>query len=164
LCLVSVLAAGCARIVMDSSVVDQLSSPAAELDFWSGLESRGAVTVNDALHGLFIVADGADPYEAWDDRLTAARQRGWLPARAEPQANASASVGMVAVATCKILSIRGGLTMTLLGPTPRYCTRELVFLEILPPRSEHQSLSGIEFIDLVGRLEDHLDAAAGREG
>ncbi len=53
--------------------------------------------------------------------------------------------------------------MRLLGPSPRYCTRELVFLGILPPRTEHQSLSGLELMDVVGRLEDRLGEPEGTE-
>ncbi|MCZ6543072.1 MAG: hypothetical protein O6768_05350, partial [Planctomycetota bacterium] len=59
----------------------------------------------------------------------------------------------------------GGLTMRLFGPSPRYCTRELIFMDILPQRTEHQSLSGLEFIDLVGRIEDRLaeESKSGKE-
>ena len=58
-----------------------------------------------------------------------------------------------------IMDIKGGLTMCLLGPSPRYCTRELVYLEIIPNRTENQSLSGLEFIELVSNIEDEMRKA-----
>ena len=89
-----------------------------------------------------------------------AKERGWIydPEYDEVPANESAPIGMVAMAACQILQIKGGVTMRIAGPSPRYCTRELVFLEFLPPRSEHQAISGLEFIDLVSRLEERLEA------
>ncbi len=116
------------------------------------------MTNHDALHGLLLLADGSDPHETYEQRLANARSRGWIATHAAPPANESAEVGMMAMAVCDILSIKGGLTMRLMGPSPRYCTRELIFLEILPPRSERLSLSGLEFIDLVGRVEDRMTA------
>ena len=63
---------------------------------------------------------------------------------------------MIAMAACDILQIEGGLTMRMFGPSPRYCTRELIYLELIPQRTDYQSLSGLEFIDLLGRIESHL--------
>jgi hypothetical protein len=152
---------GCARTVLESSVVDAAPGAEAELDFWEGLEQQRIVTVNDTLHALLLFADDGGSFATYDERLTEAKRRKWLSASADPAANESVTVGLVAVAACRILDVKGGLTMRLLGPTPRYCTRELVFLEILPPRTEHQSLSGLELIDVVGRLEDRLGGPAG---
>ena len=41
----------------------------------------------------------------------------------------------------------------LVGPLPRYATRELVFMEILPLRTENQILTGAEFVDYLNRLD-----------
>jgi hypothetical protein len=147
--------------VLESSVVDAVPADVAELDFWEGVETQRIVTVNDALHALFLLADGSDAFATYAERLAEAKQRRWLPAGSDPAANESAAVGLVAMAGCQILDVKGGLTMRVLGPSPRYCTRELVFLGILPPRTEHQSLSGLELMDVVGRLEDRLGAPVG---
>jgi hypothetical protein len=163
LALASAGTGGCARTVLDSSVVDALPGEELELEYWEQLEAQPVVTNHDALHALLLLADGADPHRTYEARLADARGRGWFRPGDTPAANESASVGMVAVAACEMLSVKGGLTMRLLGPLPRYCTRELVFLEILPPRSEHQSLSGLELIDLLGRLEDRLAEQARSE-
>lgn len=147
---------GCVRTVLESSAVDDWQGDEAELEYLEALESQRVVTNHDALHGLLLLADGADSHETYEQRLADARQRGWLAPDATPEANESAAIGMMAMAACEILAIKGGLTMRLFGPSPRYCTRELIFLDILPPRTEHQSLSGLEFIDLLGRVEDRL--------
>ena len=66
-------------------------------------------------------------------------------------------MGMIATATCDILDIRGGVTMHLLGPSGRYATRELIYLDVIPPRTDNQSLSGLEFLDLAGRIERRME-------
>jgi hypothetical protein len=59
----------------------------------------------------------------------------------------------MATAGCLIMDVKGGLTMRLVGPVPRYATKELVFMEILPLRTENQVLTGSEFVDYLNRLQ-----------
>jgi hypothetical protein len=61
---------------------------------------------------------------------------------------------MLAVAICDILHLRGGVTLRLFGPSGRYCARELAYQKIFPLRSAHQSLSGLEFLELMRRVQD----------
>jgi len=148
---------GCAaeRTVLEDSAVDIHGDYESELDFWDNLATRRVVTNDDALYGLLLVG-GAEPTGGYEARLAAARERGWIPERAGALKDESATVGMVSVAVCDILDVQGGITMRLLGRSPRYCTREVVYLELMPLRSEYQSLSGLEFIDLVSRVEDAM--------
>jgi len=55
----------------------------------------------------------------------------------------------------RALSIKGGLTMRVLGPTPRYAVRELQGQGLLPPSSPQQFLSGAELLGIIGRAEDY---------
>ncbi|MBI1371788.1 MAG: hypothetical protein GC159_03380 [Phycisphaera sp.] len=153
------LSAGCQRSMAKSSVVDTYPDAAGELDYWDKVATRRAVTNNDALHGLLLTADNASP-ATWEERLAAARDHGWIGANDTLDANATATMGTVAVAACDILHIKGGLTMRVFGPSPRYCVKELVYLEMIPSRSDNQSLSGLEFIDVISRIEDRRNVAA----
>jgi hypothetical protein len=156
------LTGGCARTVSDASVADRHGSPEAELEFWDTLTTQRVISTNDALHGLLMLAD--ERAGTFQDRLAAARRRGWVGGGPDPDPNASAAVGLIAVAVCDILDIRGGATMRLLGRSPRYCTREIVYLGLIPQRGERQALSGLEFIDLAGRIEDYRSSQAGVPG
>ena len=44
--------------------------------------------------------------------------------------------------------------MSVLGPVPRYATRELQFLDIYPPSSPNQTLRGSELLAILSRAED----------
>lgn len=150
------LAAGCARTVVEQSVVDLPGMQQDELAYWEAIESRFVVSNNDALHALILLADGADDSVDYEARIAKARARGWVKGRPGP-ANESAQIGIVAVGICQILEIKGGLTMRLFGPSPRYCTRELIFLELLPPRADTQAITGLELAELIGRASQVIE-------
>jgi hypothetical protein len=76
--------------------------------------------------------------------------RGWN----EPATDAVRR-GTLAVAIMRLLGERGGVTTTLLGPTPRYAVRELMFLNVYPSSTPNQSFSGNEFVGIIGRIEDY---------
>lgn len=154
------LLAGCARTVVEEPLLDNPEYAQSEVEFWEALEERRVVTNDDALHVLLILAEGEDPYETYEQRAAAAREMGWI-GREAPPANESARVGLLAMALCDILSIEGGLTMRVFGPSPRYCTRELIHLELLPRRTSNEAFSGLELIDLIGRAEAYARANEG---
>lgn len=148
-----VVAGGCQRQVLPSSAVNEFPSADDELDFLDAVYRMTAVTNDDALHGLFLLADGDDPHPDYEARVAAAKARKWMPSGFDRPANESAQIGWMAMAGCEICGVKGGLTMLVIGPTPRYCTRELVYLRVLPLRTENQSLTGPEFTDYLNRLQ-----------
>jgi hypothetical protein len=155
----ALLAAGCVRTTMERSVagVHSRVEPTAELDFWDGLALEPAVTNHDALHALALqfslVEDGADPRFA--DELEIARRRGWVSPSANLAPNETAPAGWIARAVCIESDIRGGFTMRLVGPLPRYALRELAHLGYLPALSESQTLSGLQLMALLTKAEEH---------
>ena len=157
------LLGGCVHSRVEKPAVESIAADASELDFWQRLESGNYLSNHDALHGLFLIADGKDDHGSFAARLTAARARGWLAADEELAPDEAATVGMVSVATCELLALDGGVTMRLgtplFGRSPRYCTRELVAQGLLPERTSGQALRGLEFLDLAGRIDDRRTGA-----
>jgi hypothetical protein len=152
-CAALALSGGCERSRVDDSAVERFPRSAQELDFIDALMGQVVVTNGDALHGLIAFADGTDLAATYEGRVEVAKRKGWLPQGWDRPADESAQVGWMAVAGCRILGIKGGLTMRLTGPTPRYATKELVFMDVIPLRTENQALSGKEFVDYLNRLE-----------
>jgi hypothetical protein len=135
-----------------TSVTDRYARPEQELDHAEALESTSVVTNNDMLHGFIVFTMGEDPWVTYAQRVLDARSRGWVPKDWREPANESATVGRMASIASHIVEIRGGLSFMLLGPTPRYALRELIYQDILPARTENQSISGLEFTDFLNRL------------
>jgi hypothetical protein len=144
--------AGCERSRVEDSAVEKFPRAQQEIDFLDALQSQIVVTNDDALHGLIALSDGTDLNKGYEARVELARRRKWIDAGWNRPADESAQVGWMAVAGCRIVGVQGGATMRLLGPTPRYATKELVFMDVLPLRTENQALSGREFVDFLNRL------------
>lgn len=146
--------AGCQRSVVENPASAQFPAAEEQLEFLDALETQRVVTNDDALHGLLMFADADADLRSWDERVARAKEMGWIPENAEPVANESVTVGRVSSVLVRVLGIKGGLTMRLFGPSPRYATRELVYLRLLTDRTEDQTLSGLEFLDLLSRAEE----------
>jgi len=145
---------GCAASHPADRAVDHAPDSASELDFWQRLETQSLLSNHDALHGLLLLADGKDDRAGFAERLEEARRRGWVGAGESLAPDETAAVGLVCVALCDVLALRGGVTMRLAPRSWRYCTREVVAAGLLPDRTEYMALRGPDFLDLVGRAED----------
>jgi hypothetical protein len=154
ICILLLLAlAGCKPYVMSSSAVDTYGKADQEIDFLAAVEKMPAVTNNDALHAFLLLQDGDDTCPDYAGRVQEGVRRGWL-SKGEPKLpNEAARVGWMATAGCVVMNVKGGLTMRVIGPVPRYATKELVYMEILPLRTENQVLTGSEFVDYLNRLQ-----------
>ena len=144
--------AGCKPYVMSNSAVEQFPKADQEIDFLAAVEKMPAVTNNDALHAFLILEDGDDRSADFDARRAEGLRRKWIDGGAASRPNEAAKVGWMAAAGCRVMQVKGGLTMHVVGPIPRYATRELVYMEILPLRTENQVLTGAEFVDYLNRL------------
>lgn len=159
------LTGACARTVVDNPLVTDAAPDDfnAEVQFWDLLPTRSAVSNDEALHGLFLTADGEDRFQGYDARVAEAKSRKWLPSSFNEPANMAMQRGTLAVAVCVWTKVRGGVTMMVLGPTQRYATRELVYLGIMQGNStEWMSFSGLEYVAVIGRAQDYVNGRAQR--
>jgi hypothetical protein len=136
------------------------ADPDEQMEFWHTLADQPVTSNDDAFHGLLLYVDGQDPATTYADRVAAMKSRGMLPANFDEPSEQGVTRGTLSVAIAKALNLRGGLLMSLLGatplgPTPRYATREMVFLDLFPPSSPNQTFSGTEFLGIMGKLEDY---------
>jgi hypothetical protein len=134
------------------------SDPDAQVEFWHTLPDRKAVSNDEALHALLLFADGDDKSADYAGRVEALKQRRMLSGDFSGAAGEPVRRGTVAVALAQILSIRGGLTMHVFGPSSRYAVRELQYAGLFPPSSPQQTFSGAEFLGIIGRAEDYQRA------
>jgi len=131
------------------------NDPDVQLEFWHSLTDEPVCSNDEAFHGLLLYIDGKDDNTNYDGRVAALKARKMLPNDFHEPADATVQRGNVAVALCRALNIKGGVTMRVLGPMPRYATRELQFMGLYPPGSPQQTFSGNEFVGVIGRAEDY---------
>jgi hypothetical protein len=130
---------------------------ARELAFWHLLPTRSAVSNDEGFHGLLLLADGVDEAGSYERRVEVLKSRGWLRAGFDEPANLAMQRGTLAAAVCGILEVRGGVMMRLLGPTPRYATRELAAMGMIPANSsELQAITGLEYMGVISKAQDFM--------
>lgn len=135
--------------------------PSQQMEFWHTLAQITITKNDDAFHGLLLFLDGKSA-PTYEDRVALLKQKQLLKEDFDEPAYEPVRRGTLAIAMVKALQIKGGITLTLLGPTERYAVRELEFQNLLPPSSPHQTLSGAEFVGVIGRMEDHQRIAPTR--
>jgi hypothetical protein len=103
---------------------------------------------------LLLYVDGKDDAADYQGRVANLKSRGMLPAHFDEPAEQGIRRGTLAVALLKVLDERGGVTLHVVGPLPRYAVRELMFLNVYPPSTPNQAFSGNELVGIIGRVED----------
>jgi hypothetical protein len=131
------------------------SEPEAQMEFWHALPQRRVASNDEAFHALLLFVDGADPAGSFDDRVRAMRDRNMLPRTFNGTAGEAVKRGTLAVALARALEVKGGLSMRLFGPSPRYAVRELQYVGLFPQSSPQQTFSGPELLGIIARAEDY---------
>src|SRR5262249_34540005 len=126
------------------------------LDFWDALSSRPLVSNDEGFHGLLLFVDGSDPTDTYQARLEAARARGWIESSWDEPGDLSMQRGTLARAIAVHCKIEGGVMMRILGPNPRYATRELQYLGMMGGGPQQQAISGREFMGALSKAQDYL--------
>ena len=147
-----VVAPGCERQLTTTSVVERYRSGDEEVEFFEELKDSMVVSNEDALHALYLLADGEDYWDTYADRVAEAQRRRWIPTSFSEPSTESAEVGWIATASCRIAGLDGGVSMRIWGPIPRYAVRELRNSHILIGKQESMSFTGAEFVDFLTRL------------
>jgi hypothetical protein len=149
-------AVGCQSATVTEPVVSKFggAEPDAQLEFWHQLAEKPVTCNDDAFHGLLLYVDGKDDSADYAGRVNSLKSRSMLPADFNQPGNQAVTRGNLAVAITRALQIKGGVMLSLLGTSPRYATRELIYQELYPPSSPNQTFSGSEFLGIMGRVED----------
>ena len=153
----TLLLAGCGAAKVANPLTAELAGndPDSQLAFWHTLAERPVTSNDEAFHGLLLFVDDEDPTQDYAERVETLRSRQMLPTGFDRPADEAILRGTLAVAITRILDLKGGLMMHLVGPSPRYATRELLHERIYPPSSRNQTFSGAEFLGVIGRIEDY---------
>ena len=148
--------AGCQTSKVAQPLAPEIAGndPEAQLEFWHALPQRKAISNDEGFHAILLFVDGQDAATDYDGRVQLLTERKMLPSGFKESAGQTLRRGTLAVALTQALSIKGGFTMRVFGPSPRYAVRELQYRGVYPPSSPQQTFSGAEFLGIIGRAED----------
>jgi hypothetical protein len=149
---------GCQRAVVDEPLAqrfEQPNEPAEQSAFWYRLQQEPMVSYDTAFHALLLMLQPERPApETYEQRTQRLKDAGWLNEGFDRPAREVATRGRLARVLCKALDIKGGVVMRVVGPVPRYATRELRFRSIYPASSPNQVFTGGQWIGVLGRVVD----------
>ncbi len=126
-----------------------------QLEFWHELGQQPMTSHDDAFHGFLLYLDGGDSASDYAGRVARLKKRGLLADSFNRPADEAIQRGTLAVMICHAVDLKGGVTYSLLGPTPRYATRELQYAGLYPLSTPNQIFTGAEYLGIIGRLEDY---------
>lgn len=159
LALVLVLGAmvGCQRARVEQPITTTLAGNDAstQVEFWHTLANAPLTSNDDAFHALLLFMDGQDPAADYQGRVEALKSRALIHAKFDRPADEAIQRGTLAIALARMLRIKGGIAFRFLPYSPRFALRELQFMGLLPPSSEIQTLSGAQFVGVIGKIEDY---------
>lgn len=148
---------GCARTVVENPQ-NTSYDPAninAQLDFWHNLDQRSAITNDEAMHAVLILAEGADPTSSYEERIENLKQRGWLQPSFDEPADLAVQRGTLARMLAFAIDAPQGVLSMVFNRTPRYALRDLMAIDIMPAGSDLQAIDGREFLGVLGKAQDY---------
>jgi len=155
--LMAVALAGCKSAKVAQPLTADLSGndPESQMEFWHALAERPVTSNDEAFHGLMLYLDQKDDAADYAGRVSTLKSRGLLPPKFDRPADESISRGVLAVAIVRALEIKGGWVLRVAPRSPRYATRELMYMNLYPVSSPNQTFTGNEFLGIIGRMEDY---------
>jgi hypothetical protein len=116
------------------------------------LESN-AISFVQAAHFTLVFADILDETAVPGDAYALARERGWLPAKAE--ADSPVKLGELCFLVMNAFDIKGSFLYALF-PGPRYAFQELDYLKLIHGRRDPATrVSGERFLQILGGIMAH---------
>ncbi len=147
---------GCARTVVENPQNTNYSPDDlnARLDFWHNLDSRSAITNDEAMHAILILADDTDPTSTYQERIAELQRRGWLREDFDEPPDIAVQRGTLSTMIANAIDAPQGVMSMLLDRIPRYALRDLIAVGIMPSGSPLQTIDGREFLGVIAKAQD----------
>ena len=155
--LAAVLTAGLVGCESPGITGGEAALPADEQSpgFIDRVSSQKNVSENDAFRGMLMLLAGQDEAATFEGRVQALQQREALPAGWSYQADRPLTRGRLAYMVHQACEVPGGVTLTLLGPTQRYCLRELQYRGFVGDGALYTPVSGMEYVAVMKRADTY---------
>lgn len=146
----------------------EMPSPASlvEMAYFTELTQKRITFRYDACRLLVLLMGEAEQYLDLDSQVAFIKEKNLLPKKYALEFNPMEPLrkGLAAYMFCKLLKIKGGITLRYFGINERYALKELAFEGIMPSGNIKDIVSGEElfsaFIQASGQMKEKQGAAA----
>jgi len=122
-------------------------------DYLDRLSSTETVSEAVALEGILQVL-GQSQERSFAEAVAYLRQQGIVSARWRCQADRDVTKGRVAYMVYQTCQLKGGVTLTLTGPSQRYCLKELQYLGLVTEGQTYNTVTGMEYVAILSRADE----------
>jgi len=136
----------------EAKLTEGESSPA----FFDRMTSQKTVSENDAMRGMLFLLDGEDKAETFRQRVETLTERGVVAASWHHRAERPLTRGKLAFMVYQACKVRGGVILTLSGPTRYYCLRELQYQGMMGKGMMWSNVTGMEYQGAIGLADEYL--------
>ena len=123
------------------------------------VSSQETISENDAMRGILLLLDGEDKTETFQRRIDALRKRGIVDPSWDFAADRPVTKGKLAYMLYQTCRMDGGLTLTLFGPSERYCLRELQYQGVISSGVFYTPVTGLEFVAILTRADTYMQTS-----
>ena len=111
------------------------------------------------MRGILMLQDAQDETTSFRQRVSLLQDRNVVPGSWDLDPQAPITRGKLAYMIYQSCKMRGGVILTLSGPSQRYCLRELQYRKMMPRGVFYLPVTGMEFVGIVAKAD-----AYGRTG
>jgi hypothetical protein len=154
--ILAAVGAGCGTPGQVANGVATLPEDKNSALFIHRLSSVETVSENDALRGVLMLMDGEDSAETFQQRIDNLSERNILGSSWDFDATRALTRGRLAYMIYQATDIPGGVTLTLMGPSQRYCLRELRYRGMMGDGWLLGEVTGLEFISALSRADTYM--------
>jgi len=152
--------AGCEQPGIHSGAAATLAASEGSPAYLDRIASAKTVSENDAMRGILMLLDGEDKAATFQQRVNVLMSRKIVDPSWGFRADRPITRGKLAYMTYQACHMTGGVTLTLTGPSQRYCLLELQYLRMMTPGAMYTPVSGMEFVAVLTRADHYLQTGA----
>ena len=124
--------------------------------FLDRVSSMHEVSENDAMRGILMLIDGDDTAESFQQRVLILQQRGIAAKSWDYVSDRGITRGKYAFMIYQAAKFRGGIILSVTGPSRRYCLRELQFKKVMCNGPMLTEIPGSEYVAVLGRADTFI--------
>ena len=121
--------------------------------FLDRVSSMPVVSENDAMRGILMLIDGDDTAESFQQRVRILQERGIVAKSWDCVSDRGITRGKYAFMIYQAAKFRGGIILSVTGPSRRYCLRELQFKKVMCNGPMLTEIPGTEYVAVLGRAD-----------
>ena len=121
--------------------------------FLDRVSSMHEVSENDAMRGILMLIAGDDTAESFQQRVQMLQERGIAPKSWDYVSDRGITRGKYAFMIYQAAKFKGGIILSVTGPSRRYCLRELQFKKVMCSGPMLTEITGMEYVAVLGRAD-----------